>query len=80
VREGSPCAAALPARLSFQRGRKVEERVAVLRPKLPTVAETLSLVAELCELLSQPTSARSSAGKAASARKPVRRVSPAHAT
>lgn len=83
VREGSPCAAALPAALSFQRGRKVEERVAVLRPKLPTVAETLALVSELCDLLTQapapPTSARSSAGKAASARKPARRVSPAHA-
>lgn len=79
VREGSPCAAALPAQLSFQRGRKVEERVAVLRPKLPTVAETLSLVSALCVALSQPTSARSSAGKAASARKPARRASPAHA-
>ncbi|MDF3064813.1 MAG: hypothetical protein K0R38_414 [Polyangiaceae bacterium] len=82
VREGSPCAAALPAQLSFQRGRKAEERVAVLRPKLPTVAETVSLVAEVCELLTQPaakTSNRSASGKAASARKPARRVSPAHA-
>jgi hypothetical protein len=83
VREGSPCAAALPSQLSFQRGRKAEERVAVLRPKLPTVAETLSLVSELCDLLTQraepSTSARSSAGKAASARKPARKASPAHA-
>ncbi len=82
VREGSPCAAALPAQLSFQRGRKLEERVAVLRPKLPTVAETLALVSELCELLAQPappSSTRSSVGKVASARKPARAVSPAHA-
>jgi hypothetical protein len=83
VREGSPCSAQLPAQLSFQRGRKPDERVAVLRPKLPTVAETLALVSELCELLTQPapppTSARSSAGKPASARKPARAASPAHA-
>jgi hypothetical protein len=82
VREDSPCAAALPAQLSFQRGRKPDERVAVLRPKLPTVAETLALVSELCDVLTQAapsTSARSSTGKGASARKPARAASPAHA-
>jgi hypothetical protein len=86
VREGSPCAQALPAQTSFQRGRKAEERVAVLRPKLPTVAETLALVAELLEVLTQrpaapapPISASSSAGRPASARKPARAASPAHA-
>src|SRR6185369_13612498 len=40
VREGSICAELLPAATQFQRGRKPEERVAVLRPKLPTVTET----------------------------------------
>jgi len=84
VREGSPCASALPAQTSFQRGRKAEERVAVLRPKLPTVTETLALVAELFEVLTQAPSppssnAASSAGKGASARKPARPASPAHA-
>jgi hypothetical protein len=84
VREGSPCSQALPAQTSFQRGRKPDERVAVLRPKLPTVAETLALINELVEVLTQappapPTSARSSAGRAASARKPRRTASPAHA-
>jgi hypothetical protein len=85
VREGSPCAQLLPGSVAFQRGRKPEERVAVLRPKLPTVTETLALVSELCELLSQPApppapkSARSSAGKAASPRKPGRAASPAQA-
>ena len=88
VREGSLCAQALPAQTSFQRGRKPDERVAVLRPKLPTVAETLALVNELVEVLTQappvgpagpPSSARSSAGKPASARKPLRAASPAHA-
>jgi hypothetical protein len=86
VREGSPCAQALPPQTSFQRGRKAEERVAVLRPKLPTVAETLALVAELLEVLTQrpaapapPISASSSAGRSASARKPARAASPAHA-
>ena len=38
VREGSPCAQVLPTQTSFQRGRKPDERVAVLRPKLPTVS------------------------------------------
>jgi hypothetical protein len=83
VREGSPCAQLLPAQTAFQRGRKADERVAVLRPKLPTVAETLSLVSELCEVLTQPapppSSARISSGKPASARKPARAASPAHA-
>jgi hypothetical protein len=84
VREGSLCAQVLPAQTSFQRGRKAEERVAVLRPKLPTVAETLALVSELNELVTQPppapsSNARSSSGKPASARKPARSASPAHA-
>jgi hypothetical protein len=84
VREGSPCAELLLGQVAFQRGRKPEERVAVLRPKLPTVAETLALVSELVEIVtSEPTtphkSAPSSSGKAASARKPARAASPAHA-
>jgi hypothetical protein len=84
VREGSECAALLLGQVAFQRGRKPEERVAVLRPKLPTVAETLALVGELVELVtSRPAppqrSAPSSSGKAASARKPARAASPAHA-
>jgi hypothetical protein len=84
VREGSPCSQVLPAQTSFQRGRKPDERVAVLRPKLPSVAETLALVSELVEVLTQaapppPSSARSSTGKPASARKPARAASPAHA-
>jgi hypothetical protein len=86
VREGSPCAQALAGQLGFQRGRKAEERVAVLWPKLPTISETLSLVGELAGLLcapagsaQPPTSARSASGKPASARKPLRAASPAHA-
>jgi len=84
VREGSACISALPAQTAFQRGRKAEERVAVLRPKLPTVAETLALLVELLEVLTQAPSppsskAPSSAGRPASARKPRRAASPAHA-
>jgi hypothetical protein len=84
VREGSPCAQVMPAAVAFQRGRKPEERVAVLRPKLPTVTETLALVQELCQLLTQPApappkSARISTGKAASPRKPARSASPTQA-
>jgi len=85
VREGSACAELLGAHAQFQRGRKPEERVAVLRPKLPTVAETISLVSELCRLVTQsatparPSSAKSSAGSGASPRKPARASSPAQA-
>ncbi len=88
VRECSPCAEALTGQLSFQRGRKPEERVAVLWPKLPSVSEAISLVQELVSLLQAPApsgpaqgtkSARSSSGKPASARKPARAASPAHA-
>ncbi len=83
VREGSPCEQLLLGATSFQRGRKPEERVALLRPKLPTVTETLALVDELVELLTQEppprSSAPSSSGRLASARKPLRTASPAHA-
>jgi hypothetical protein len=84
VREGSECAALLLGQVSFQRGRKPEERVAVLRPKLPTVTETLALVSELVDIVTREPaapqrSAPSSSGKPASARKPVRAASPAHA-
>jgi hypothetical protein len=85
VRDGSGCAQALAGRLAFQRGRKAEERVAVLWPKLPTIGETVSLTNELLALLrapagtQPPSSARSSAGRPASARKPLRPASPAHA-
>jgi hypothetical protein len=82
VREGSPCAESMPGAITFQRGRKPEERVAVLRPKLPTVTETLALIHDLYRLLTQPAppkSARISAGKGASPRKPARSASPAQA-
>lgn len=83
VREGSPCATLLLGQLTFQRGRKAEERVAVLRPKLPTIAETLALVSELVEIVTRPAppqrSAPSSSGRGASAAKPSRAASPAHA-
>jgi hypothetical protein len=86
LREGSVCAEALTGKLGFQRGRKSDERVAVLWPKLPTIGCTLSLVDELLDLLRAPTgaaqppsSARSAGGKPASARKPLRAASPAHA-
>ena len=87
VREGSSCLTALSDRLAFQRGRKPEERVALLRPKLPTVAVSVALVTELVqhlttakpELPQGPTRAPSSRGKGASPSKPARVSSPAHA-
>lgn len=84
VREGSACATALLGQLTFQRGRKADERVAVLRPKLPTIAETLALVSELVEIVTRDSappqrSAPSSSGRGATASKPARAASPAHA-
>lgn len=91
VREGSPCFEALPRGLYWTRGRTPDERVAVVRPRLPTVALWVRLAARLAELSSQRSkaskrrqaarSAAGSGGKAAAATaKPSAQASPAHAT
>lgn len=85
AREGSRCQSHLPRNVSWTRGRKPEERVLVLRPKLPTKNLCLALIEELVSRLSetdpnQPaSSARSSSGKGSSVAKPGRVPSPAHA-
>lgn len=47
VVEGSPAQAALEGRVRWTRGKKPEERVAVLRPKLPTYSLLLGLLQRL---------------------------------
>jgi hypothetical protein len=87
--EGSACQLALPRQLAWTRGRSVEERAALLRPKLPTLSLTVALIQEVLEALgSAPEvagataskNARKSAGKALSMAKAGTRASPAHAT
>ncbi len=87
VREGSACLEALAPRLAFQRGRKPEERVAVLRPKLPTISVCSALIAQLLlqvtatkpRATQAPTKPASSSGRLASARNPDQVPAPTHA-
>jgi hypothetical protein len=86
AKEGSPAHAVLLSGVSWSRGRKPEERVAILRPRLPTLALTLRLLARLSALLSETKadqgsrSARSSSGSSALTSKLGSVPSPAHAT
>jgi hypothetical protein len=87
--EGSPAHAALPRSVVWSRGRKQEERVAVLRPKLPTRTMCLSLLAAVAGSLvdrepraSKPGQAirlPMSAGSGSSRAKPGTISSPAQA-
>jgi hypothetical protein len=47
AREGSAVVSALPRELVWTRGRKADERAALLRPRLPTVAHCEQLLLEL---------------------------------
>ncbi len=82
VREGSRAERALSPENGFTRGRKPEERVAMLSPALPTLGLTVSLIERLVERLSSqpPKSSRMSSGRPDSTRKLGTIVSPAHAT
>jgi hypothetical protein len=88
TREGSEAQRRLPRELVWTRGRRADERVAILKPKLPTLALTLSLVERLAAELGagrvggsqRPKSSRMSSGMSASTSKPARVPSPAHAT
>jgi len=82
AKEGSPAQAALPRGVIWARGRKPDERVAILSPKLPTVALTLALVDKLLLLLAgqPPSSRRISSGNPAFTAKLGTVRSPAHAT
>jgi len=82
AREGSAVVSALPRELTWTRGRKADERAALLRPRLPTIAHCerllLELVAQLRDAEERPgqrsRSNRSAAHTAASSRV----LSPAH--
>jgi len=89
--DGSSAADALPKGVYVTRGRGVDERVAVLRPKVPTERMVLRLVRTLAQrfALSPPSdrtrahadrSASSSAGKGSLASNRGTTSSPAHAT
>jgi hypothetical protein len=68
--DGSPCQRALPRQLSWSRGRSAEERAALVRPKLPSLALTVELVLELAAAASE-AQGREGAPAAASAARPV---------
>ena len=82
AREGSPAVNVLPRGLQWTRGRKADERAAVLRPRLPTQAHCERLVLELAALLRESEfvpSKRESRNNAAAQSPAARRVvSPAH--
>jgi hypothetical protein len=67
VQDGSPGYQALCQHVSCVRGRSPEERVAVIRPKLPTRRMTLKLVERIASLLTQ-TGARGRAAQQGSPR------------
>jgi len=82
AREGSAVVSALPRELIWTRGRKADERAALLRPRLPTQAHCEQLLLELVTKLrdvekgaeQRPRANRSTAQTAAPRRVP----SPAH--
>ena len=86
--EGSACQRALPRGLTWTRGRCADERASLVRPKLPTVALSVALIQELCEVLLSPPEAadalakkdRKSSGSGLSTANAGTRSSPAHAT
>jgi hypothetical protein len=90
VHENTEAAEALPKGLLWTRGRNADERVAVLRPKVPTRKITLKLVQHLVRRLrapgasegrqrGKPSSSRSM-GNGQSTAKAGTPASPAHAT
>ncbi|MET0795396.1 MAG: hypothetical protein ABW061_28010, partial [Polyangiaceae bacterium] len=82
AREGSNAVSALPRELVWTRGRKADERAAILRPRLPTPAHCEQLLLELVARLREtdhasplrPNSSRAPTPSVASRRVP----SPAH--
>jgi hypothetical protein len=89
VVEGMPAADILPKGLLWTRGRAADERVAVLRPKVPTRRLTLELTRDIARRLTlakEParrqsrTSAARSSGSGSSTVKVATSSSPAQAT
>jgi hypothetical protein len=85
VKDGSPAQRAFPRSVLWMRGRRPEERVAILSPKLPTRGLLLLLLRRVSATLSvsvQPpvSSARRSAGSCSVTAKPAMVAVPAHAS
>ena len=80
AREGSLAVAALPRELSWSRGRKVDERAAIVRPRLPTAVDCERLVLELVAKLRDGESSSGARTESKRARVAVPRsvLSPAH--
>ena len=82
AREGSLAVSALPRELSWTRGRKADERAAILRPRLPTAAHCEQLLLELAARLrdaDHAPGARANSSRASIPALSSRRVpSPAH--
>ncbi|MCC6215025.1 MAG: hypothetical protein IT376_09165 [Polyangiaceae bacterium] len=89
VRDGSDARTALPEGLVWARGRRSDERVTILRPRLPTVDMAHALARRVVGLLERPadeagapqrpTTRASSSGSARSTAKPSSPGAPAHA-
>jgi hypothetical protein len=83
--DGSRAHEVLSTRVKCSRGRKAQERVAVLWPALPTRQSSLALVLELIVLLSEPGRSQSKSGdrswgRSSATLKAGSVSSPAHAT
>jgi hypothetical protein len=84
--DGSPCQRALPRQLTWSRGRSSEERAALIRPTLPSVAVSVALIRELLLAMHEPSGepalpprakARPSSNKAPARSKVGARAAPA---
>ncbi len=80
AREGSQAISALPRNVVWTRGRKSDERAAVLRPRLPTQANCVELVLSLVKLVREKDSSRApvATGRAQRTVRPRSASSPAH--
>jgi len=79
VKEGAPLLSAFPRSAVWTRGRKADERVALLRPTLPTLGSCFALLVGLLERADQASSPASSRGSSERTSKLGRVPSPAHA-
>jgi hypothetical protein len=89
VLDGSKAGDVLPKGLFWTRGRSPDERVTVLRPRVPVRAATVALTADVARRFSlgkespraqSPTSAAKSSGRGDTTVKAGTTASPAHAT
>jgi hypothetical protein len=82
AREGSEAVSALPREVTWTRGRKADERAAVLRPRLPTQTDCAKLALELTAMLRESAQGLRSRGSSRSAPSKtvaaVSAASPAH--